>query len=122
VDARRTFLDGYWPYWREDTATQRFVDIKAAFDAGRASVTASAPQASAVRLGDLVEMNHFCPYRDDYRGTELKLISLRLGPDGEQWATVTEGDPRHRGYGVYDGETDGIRASWLSPVSRPNRS
>ena len=44
VDARRTFLDGYWPYWREDTATQRFVDIKAAFDAGRASVTASAPQ------------------------------------------------------------------------------
>jgi hypothetical protein len=79
------------------------------------------PQRPPLKLGDIVELNALCPYHDDYRGIELKLVSLSLGPDGQQWASVIEGNPRHRGHGVYDSETTGIRAEFLSPLSRPEK-
>lgn len=71
-----------------------------------------------IALGDTVEMNDLSPYISDWSGAVLKVVSLRLDPDGNQWASVIEGEQRHHGNGVYDSETTDIDARHLSRVSR----
>lgn len=71
-----------------------------------------------IALGDIVEMNDQFPYIGDWRGAVLKVVSLRLDPEGNQWVSVIEGEQRHRGNGVYDGETTDIDARHLSRVLR----
>ena len=74
----------------------------------------TAERREIVALGDLVTVNELAPYFGDWRGVTLKVVGLRLTPDGEEWASVIEGDQRHRGNGQYDGETDGFNVQWLS--------
>lgn len=75
------------------------------------------PAQGAVKLGDIVQMNETSPYFADWRGVELKVIGLRCEPDGVLWASVIEGNPRHRGNGYYDGETTDIDVMHLSTPS-----
>lgn len=69
-----------------------------------------------LQLGDIVYMNETSPYFADWRGTEMKVVSLRIDPKGKLWASVIEGEPAHRGFGEYDGETTDIDAGHLSTV------
>lgn len=69
-------------------------------------------------LGDIVEMNDQSPFISEWRGVELKVVCLRIDPDGNQWVSVIEGKPRHRGNGVYDSETTDIDSRHLSHPSR----
>jgi NTP pyrophosphatase (non-canonical NTP hydrolase) len=75
-------------------------------------------EPQTVRLGDTVRINERSPYFHEY-GTEMKVVSLAIDPDGKLWASVIEGSPRHRGNGVYDSEITDIDADHLSPISRP---
>jgi hypothetical protein len=75
-------------------------------------------------LGDIVFVAKGTPYFHDWRGVEMKLVSLRIAPEGKLWASVIDkGDPnntRHRGFGVYDGETTDFEFDHLelaTPVS-----
>jgi len=72
----------------------------------------------ALDLGDIVKMNERSPYFDDWRNAgELKVVSIRVDPNGKRWVSVIEGSPRHRGNGVYDSETTDIDADYLSKVA-----
>jgi hypothetical protein len=68
-------------------------------------------------LGDIVRMNERSPYFHDWKDATMKVVSLRLDPDGKHWVSVIEGDQRHRGNGVYDGETTDIDADFLTALS-----
>lgn len=70
-----------------------------------------------LRLGDIVCGNETFPHFHEWRDAELKVVSLRVDPTGDQWVSVIEGSPRHRGNGVYDSETTDIKADWLTPIS-----
>ena len=72
--------------------------------------------AVALKLGDLVKVNENAPYFSDWRDAVLKVVSLRLDPEGGQWVSVIEGSERHRGNGVYDGETTDFNADYLSAI------
>lgn len=76
-------------------------------------------QRGSVGLGDIVCMNETSTYFHDWRGIEMKIVSLRLDPDGVQWASTIDApyDQRHRGNGVYDGETTDIDVRHLSRKS-----
>lgn len=85
-------------------------------------VTLNEPQSVAwppIALGDMAYMNERSPYFHDWKGVSLKVVSLRIEPDGKLWASVIEGEQRHRGNGVYDAETTDVDAEHLSPLSRP---
>lgn len=71
----------------------------------------------AIGLGSIVEMHPDSPYASDWRGAIMKVVSLRIDPEGHKWVSVIEGDQRHRGNGVYDGETTDIEADHLQIVS-----
>jgi hypothetical protein len=78
------------------------------------------PQAVArppIALGDMVYMNERSPYFQDWKGVSFKVVSLRIEPDGKLWASVIEGEQRHRGNGVYDAETTDVDTEYLSPLS-----
>jgi hypothetical protein len=79
-------------------------------------VVAGADRTAVIALGDIVRMNEHLPFFAAWHGAEMKVVSLRLDPDGKQWASVIEGNPKHRGNGVYDGETTDIDADHLSLV------
>lgn len=70
------------------------------------------------RLNDIVEMAPDSPHYRDWIGAHLRIVALRASPDGEVWVSVVEGPQRHRGNGVYEGETSDIPASWLNLVER----
>lgn len=70
-----------------------------------------------LKLGDIVRMNDRSPYFYDWKDATMKVVSLRIDPEGKHWVSVIEGDQRHRGNGVYDGETTDIDADYLTPVS-----
>lgn len=70
-----------------------------------------------MKLGDTVEMNRQSPYYGDWRGTRLRVVSLRIEPSGHLWASVIEGGSQHRGNGVYDGETTDIDTDHLSVIA-----
>lgn len=70
-----------------------------------------------IALGDMVYMNERSPYFHDWKGVSFKVVSLRSEPDGKLWASVIEGEQRHRGNGVYDAETTDVDAEYLSPLS-----
>lgn len=93
-------------------ATSEIMDATAGRDRQPSDPTAD--RREIVALGDLVTVNELAPYFGDWRGVTLKVVGLRLTPDGEEWASVIEGDQRHRGNGQYDGETDGFNVQWLS--------
>jgi hypothetical protein len=87
------------------------------------AVVRTVPQSVAwptIALGDMVYMNERSPYFHDWKGTSLKVVSLRIEPDGKLWASVIEGERHHRGNGSYDAETTDIDAEHLSPLSRPH--
>lgn len=71
---------------------------------------------NCIGLGDIVRMDETSPYFADWRGVEMKVIGLRCEPDGVLWASVIEGNPRHRGNGYYDSETTDIDVCHLSLV------
>lgn len=84
-------------------------------------MTNDAPNGSSggtpeLRLGDIVRVNDKCPFSGDWQNTTVKVVSLRIDPHGKQWVSVIEGEPSHRGYGVYDGETTDFDADYLSLV------
>jgi hypothetical protein len=70
-------------------------------------------------LGDIVTVNETAPFFSDWRGAKLKVVCLRVDPDGKQWVSVIEGDARHRGNGVYDGETSDFDADYLTIYTPP---
>lgn len=84
----------------------------------RPSSSAPVELREAVALGDIVYMNETSPYFDEWRGTEMKVVGLHLAPDGGLWADVIEGEQRHRGNGIYDGETTDIDVSHLGIVRK----
>lgn len=61
-------------------------------------------QAAPV-LGDIVQVKEGTTYFHDWRGVEMKLVSLRIDPLGKYWASLADKNPRSRGLGFYDGET-----------------
>lgn len=93
-------------------------DIIAIIDAVK--VLGGVAQAS-LKLGDTVRVNERSPFFSDWQNATLKVVSLRLDPQGKQWVSVIEGEPRHRANGVYDGETTDFDAEWLSPVTSTHR-
>lgn len=78
---------------------------------------ASQPDREAVALGDTVRVNSSFPYFHEWERAEMKVVGLHLAPDGDVWADVIEGEQRHRGNGVYDGETTDFNTRWLTKVS-----
>ncbi len=76
-----------------------------------------------LKLGDAVQFNALAPYASEWRGVELKVVSLRMSPDGALWVSVIEPEDNmaHRGHGVYDGETTDIPAEHLSLLSSAHR-
>lgn len=68
----------------------------------------------ALKLGDMVQVNERAPFFSDWRGATMKVVSLRIDPEGKQWVSVIAGKPHHRGNGVYDGETTDFDAEYLS--------
>ncbi|MDB5552801.1 MAG: hypothetical protein JWL86_2785 [Rhizobium sp.] len=70
--------------------------------------------AVRIKLGSIVEMRSDAPYADQWRGGTMKVVSLAMEPDGRLWASVIEGNPRHRGNGRYDGETTDIDIDHLT--------
>lgn len=72
---------------------------------------------STVQLGDIVKVSERAPYFHDWRGSNLKVVSLRIDPEGKHWASVIDSNPdypsRHRGGGFYDGETTDMDADYL---------
>lgn len=91
-----------------------FKSIRTDDECNTSCSTAAADRQEIVALGDLVTVNELSPYFADWRWAKLKVVGLHLAPDGGQWADVIEGDQRHRGNGIYDGETDGFNVLWLS--------
>ena len=91
--------------------------LEAAIEIERLRGVAQAP----FKLGDLVEMNSNSPYYGDWIGAKLKIVSLRIDPEGKHWVSVIEGSPRHRANGVYDSETTDIDADYLSAISSTTR-
>lgn len=83
-----------------------------------AALASSAPVEGPTRLalGDIVEMHPDSPYAAEWAGTTMKVVSLRVEPDGRRWVSVIEGSPRHRGNGFYDGETECIEEDHLQRV------
>jgi hypothetical protein len=81
---------------------------------------AKAVDVEAVKLGSMVTMNDTAPFGEDWRGVILKVVGLHLAPDGDLWADVIEGNPRHRGNGQYDSETTDINVSHLSLLATGN--
>lgn len=69
-----------------------------------------------IALGDIVQVNERMPHYGEWARAELKVVGLHLAPDGTVWADVIEGDQRHRGNGIYDGETTDIDTCWLSKI------
>lgn len=69
-----------------------------------------------IKLGSIVEMRSDAPYADQWRGVTMKVVGLAMEPDGHLWASVIEGNPRHRGNGRYDGETTDIDIDDLTPT------
>jgi hypothetical protein len=113
---------------RSEGGAKKIIDL--ALDEILATLTDQASAASAqaldhtqseIRLGDTVRMSKSCPHGGDWRNAKMKVVSLRIDPEGRQWASVIEGEQRHRGNGVYDGETTDIRVDYLDLVS-PQRS
>lgn len=84
-------------------------------DATGATVTG--PAQSSLKLGDIVRVNEGAPFFLDWQNATLKVVSLRIDPEGRQWVSVIEGEQRHRGNGVYDAETTDIDADHLSALS-----
>jgi hypothetical protein len=78
---------------------------------------ASKRGAETLELGNIVEMRAGTPYAEEWRGVTMKIVGLRVDPDGHRWASVIEGDPRHRGNGVYDSETTNIDCDHLARAS-----
>jgi hypothetical protein len=78
---------------------------------------ASKREAETLELGNIVEMRAGTPYAEEWRGVTMKIVGLRVDPDGHRWASVIEGDPRHRGNGVYDSETTDIDCDHLARAS-----
>jgi hypothetical protein len=72
-------------------------------------------------LGDIVSVMEGVPYFHDWRGVQMKIISLCVAPDGRRFASVIDNnDPsntRHRGFGIYDGETTGFPLDQLEKAS-----
>lgn len=81
---------------------------------------ARTPAQGALKLGDMVQVNERAPFFSDWRGATMKVVSLRIDPEGKQWVSVIEGKPHHRGNGVYDGETTDFDAEYLSAFASTN--
>lgn len=79
-----------------------------------------------VSLGDIVTVSEGTPYSHDWRGLELKIVSLRIDPEGKLWASVIDtNDPRntqHRQFGIYDGEATDFDARHLTRAAPVQRS
>lgn len=91
------------------------------YEAGRKAALAAQQDVGAAgkfELGDVVEMAEGATYYNDWRGIRLKIVGLRVDPDGKQWVCGIEGNPRHRGCGVYDSETTDIDAAQLRRVEQ----
>lgn len=74
----------------------------------------------SIALGDIVEMNDQFPFFQEWKSIELKVVSLRIDPEGKQWVSTIDFEPgylpRHRANGVYDSETTDIDAAHLSLI------
>jgi len=74
--------------------------------------------AANFRLGDVVEMSEGWAHFHDLVGVQMKIVSLRLDPEGIQWASAIEREERHRGQGVYDGEITDLDTRRLKLVTQ----
>lgn len=88
-----------------------------ALNKAEAALSRPAHGGCNLALGDLVEMQPDSPYAPDWMGATMKVVSLRVDPEGRHWVSVIEGDQRHRGNGVYDGETTDVEADHLQRVT-----
>jgi len=73
---------------------------------------------AGLQLGDSVEMSEGWAQFYDMVGVQMKIVSLRLDPDGVKWASGIEREERHRGHGIYDGEITDIDTRWLKLVAK----
>ncbi len=85
-------------------------------------VTRDKFNATSIKLGLSTRLGEPTPAPDRFLGQVVKIksgfqpherwrvVSLRIDPDKQVWACVTEMgvDNRHRGYGIYDGEMTDI--------------
>lgn len=112
VLSRAPFSTGFWPNgMHPQTGIDKIRD---------AIRSLNEPQAVArppIALGDMVYMDERSPYFHDWKGVSFKVVSLRIEPDRKLWASVIEGEQRHRGNGVYDAETTDVDTEYLSPLS-----
>jgi hypothetical protein len=95
------------------------VEAMTASDVAKRRATLTNAAQGTLKLGDIVQFNATAPYASEWRGAELKVVSLRMSPDGALWVSVIESEDSmaHRGHGYYDGETTDIPAEHLSPIS-----
>ncbi|MEN6535674.1 MAG: Lar family restriction alleviation protein [Bryobacteraceae bacterium] len=77
------------------------------------------PVEREISIGDIVRMKEDARLGQDWLDVKMKVVSLRKDPKGNLWVSVIDApyDQRHRGNGIYDGETTDLDARDLALIS-----